>query len=502
MRRSELILFILVFGVATFFVQWTGAEQRSFLALTLSLHNERSLRIDRYAELTPDKAFYNGHYYTDKAPGLSFMGLPVYAAAAMLQPLDRRGLWIGYPVYLLSAALAAFPGALMALMVRRLIRRMRGSDVEATLVAATLALGTLALPFSTMLFSHQMAAFIGFAAFFILTMGQSRRLSRAQRFLGAGGLAGIATVVEYPMVLIAAALAVYALVISGRRGFALYMAGGLPAAVALMLYNTTTFGHPLALSYLYETNLWAQIHQQGVLGIGLPQWSTFLEVILGPRGLFTLSPVLLLSLYGLGAAIRDRGTRREGILAMILVGAYILITAGYRVPPTSVWVPGPRFLIPVLPFLALPLWYALRRWPALYLLTMAVSIALMLTVTAANPQVPPEVANPLLETWLPGLLDRSSLVRTLPSLRYGISRRLSLALLLLFMALGVATWGVTWLASHQRRPVWQRISLALTVIMMLLWLLVAFPIDIWAPTRLPRTLDAPVAQLLWLGGRL
>ena len=39
-----------------------------------------TLRIDDYVDNTVDYAKFEGHYYSDKAPGAAFLGIPVYAA--------------------------------------------------------------------------------------------------------------------------------------------------------------------------------------------------------------------------------------------------------------------------------------------------------------------------------------------------------------------------------------------------------------------------------------
>src|SRR5438034_8210027 len=48
--------------------------------LIFSIIQDQSVRIDRFAPLTIDKAFFDGSYYSDKAPGLSLTALPFVAA--------------------------------------------------------------------------------------------------------------------------------------------------------------------------------------------------------------------------------------------------------------------------------------------------------------------------------------------------------------------------------------------------------------------------------------
>ena len=511
MNRKEAVLLLFLLLCFTFFVQWSGAEQRSFFGLILALHNDHTLRVDNYADMTPDKALYNGHYYSDKAPGLSFLGLPVYAVANAMQNLSRPGLFLPYSIYMVSAFVVSLPSALLALLILRFLRRLGISEAHALAVTLVMALGTLALPFSTLFFSHQTAAFFVFAAFYALFTARSATAaggrSQPSRLLFiAGLLAGASVLVEYPLAIMAGLLLFYALTcVKDKRQALYYVLGGLPMALLLMLYNYAAFEHPLRFSYFYEVNTWAQVHQQGFLGLGAPRLSTLVTVLIGARGLFTLSPVLALALYGLWRMTRDKQWRAEGLLFAASFGVYLLMISGYKVPPTDIWTPGPRFLVPILPFLAAPLAFSLRRWLWLFVPLSATSVAIMLLVTAANPQVPPEVTNPLFQYWLPGFLDRSQLVKTLPVLRFGISRGLGVLLLAGAWGMALAFSAAIWLA--RRRPRRQSALLTCFVVAMLVtYFALAFPIDLRRPFDVPASLTGPkdpsASALFGAGGDL
>jgi hypothetical protein len=54
-----------------------GWPDVSRFGLTQSIALHGSLRIDRYNAQTQDKSLYRGHWYSDKAPGISFLALPL-----------------------------------------------------------------------------------------------------------------------------------------------------------------------------------------------------------------------------------------------------------------------------------------------------------------------------------------------------------------------------------------------------------------------------------------
>src|SRR3970040_1888806 len=77
--RTELILFfVLVFITYSYFPHSASANCRTRFDLVRAIVEQGTFRIDSYHENTIDKAIYKGHYYTDTAPGASFLAVPVY----------------------------------------------------------------------------------------------------------------------------------------------------------------------------------------------------------------------------------------------------------------------------------------------------------------------------------------------------------------------------------------------------------------------------------------
>src|SRR5277367_602135 len=81
--RALLILTVTFFSYA-YFYEGAGWNQNSRFDMVRAIVEKGTLRIDEFQQNTEDKAFANGHYYSDKAPGLSLMAVPAARAGRVL----------------------------------------------------------------------------------------------------------------------------------------------------------------------------------------------------------------------------------------------------------------------------------------------------------------------------------------------------------------------------------------------------------------------------------
>lgn len=379
--------------------------------------------IDRWHWETKDKAWVDGHFYSVKAPGLAIASLPVYvaldAAGAERTAADAvrnvRGVehqrWrpyaeppygeagysvaraarvndrieLGTPiVWALTLIGAVAPAALMLALVRSLGERLEPGF--GTAAAVTVGLATIVMTFASEYFSHAIAATLGFAAF--ATLYRERRGPPRTALVGAAGLlAGLAVVFEYPLALLGAILFIYALP-GSRRGAgraAAYAAGAVLGAAPVLAFNYWAFDSPLQFAYADAVSVQGPtghavlgLNDGGVFGISAPRPDAALDLLLSGRGLLTITPVVAMGIAGALALRRRHPAEANVILAVAAV--YFLYNAGYWLPFGG-GTPGPRFLIPTLPFLALGLAAAWRRWPA-HTLALAVPSALFMLAAA------------------------------------------------------------------------------------------------------------------------
>lgn len=384
-------------------VQKAGCTQTSQLALTRALA-AGTARIDRWQQSTCDKAWFDHHYYSVKAPGLAAVALPPYLALRSAHILPGHDTTLVWLLGLLTVVPAAL---LLAWATGRVAERVQPGS--GTLTAVTLGVATLALPFGTLWFGHVPAAALAFAAFMVLLEAPTRK--RAARAAFAGILAGAAVLFEYPVALLAACLLVYSVARHGPRAGASFLVGTTPAAFALFAYNTWAFGSPTHFSYadavIVTGNTGHDVigaNDSGFFGITWPSLGALTELLLSPRGLVTLTPICVLGTVGV-LLLRRRATA-EAILAGVSVIIFLAYNAGYTLSfggPFGGDSPGPRFLIAVLPFLLFPIGAAARLLPGATATLLAGSAAAMTLASATGPMVGAHETH----TWLAGLRDGS-----------------------------------------------------------------------------------------------
>jgi hypothetical protein len=297
-------------------------------------------------------------------------------------------------------------GVLAAYFLRRALLDLGTPRRFASLLTVAYALGTPAFPFSTVLFSHEVAAALLIALFCSMNRARPRPPSVA-RAMTLGLLTSAAFVCEYPTAIALAILWLWFLATAARRTLvrtlALAAAGAAVPLAGHAAYDVATFGRALDLPYAHVIE---PVFTAGGLRLGNVSASSVAGIFVSPfRGLFFFSPVLALSFAGFGFWLRSGESRDVALVAAGVLGASGLFVASFYYWDGGMSV-GPRHLVPVLPFLVLPLGYVVRQgraWSGLTVTLAAVSVVFMFACTAVRVELPGNERNPLYDFVAPAL---------------------------------------------------------------------------------------------------
>ncbi len=419
-------------GIAWGFVMHSmGWAQLAHFAQVRALADGQA-NIDRWHWQTKDKAWTNGHFYSVKAPGLPLLSLPEYMA------LDAAGAWSVSTDAAQNASHAAHPrwtppgrsypyvmqygfdphrairvetqvedetpmvwaltllGAVVPAILLLLLVRWAGDRIQpgyGTAAAVTLGLGTILMTFAAEYFSHVASAALGFAAFAILFRereGPPRLLLVAAAGLGAG----LAVTFEYPLGLLGVILFIYALSRPAPRlpRALVYGAAAVIGAIPALAFNWWALGSPLDFAYSSAVAIQGLsghaalgLNDPGFFGIGVPRPSAALDLLVASRGILTLTPVLAVALVGT-VLMRQTERRAEANVVLAVAAVFFIYNSGYWLPFGG-GTPGPRFLIPAMPFLALGWAVSYKRLPSLTLAMAIPSFLLMLVGSMTFPLI-------------------------------------------------------------------------------------------------------------------
>ena len=409
-----------LFLTYAFFYQAGGWNQNSRFDLIRAVVDKHTLRIDDYRANTGDWARVDGHYYSDKAPGLALVSVPPVAAARTalnvvdIDPRSPEALTIlSYFATLLGAAA---PTALTAFGIYWLAWRLGAKSAGATFAAVAFGLATPMWAYATLFWGHALTAALLFGGFAAAVCLRDRGSERRDVLLG--GLVGVAvgwaTVSEFtsvlPAVLIVGLTAkhVWDRAVAIRVRILAAVAGGtIACGIVLLFYNVATFGSPFAIGYSHVVQFPEQGH--GIFGVGVPDLGVLREILFGTyRGLLFFAPVVIVAPIGLYLIATTRERLATVLVAGLIPVYYLLINAGYAYWQGGATY-GPRLLAPALPFLCLPLaalWTRVRvpfRMALVALVLWGAALALMAQSTTV--EVPETYTSPVSQLLWPSFRD-------------------------------------------------------------------------------------------------
>ena len=358
-KREWIVLGLILLGTMPL-VSVIGAQDSSRIALTDSIVRRGEVNIDPYWQLTIDRAFKSGHWYSDKAPGrvaASSSRQSRSHAQSMRSPSrvaahNRSGCASGR-----SGAFALWGGGIAFIVLAFLLGRVAEGLVEGTgaVTAAVFGVGTMAGSLGPTVFGHLPDALALFAAYIVAT-----RARRPRDWIWVGLLAGIGVLVRVPGGARRARPADLRRAAADAGPCCAAAAGGIPAVLVLGWLRLVRVRCALAaLVPLHRQHVHARSSKQDLFGVGIPTPRGIWTLLIDGHGLLLVSPVLAIAAAGLYVFWRRQ--RLEAAVAVAIAAVFLVYTAGYFLPNGGTS-PGPRFATAAIPFILLGLPFAFVRW--------------------------------------------------------------------------------------------------------------------------------------------
>jgi hypothetical protein len=380
--RERAGLFVLTFVAYAYFFGGGGWNQNANFDLTRAIVERHTFAIDAYAHNTGDVSVHGGHIYANKAPGLSLIAAIPYAILYTIEP-DAASLSL-FNMFLCTVAVCATSGAFLIVLIFLYTRSLP--------LAITFGFGTYIWAYSTVFFAHVPTALFLFLAF---AMRHKPWLAGA-----AGGKAVLCNYAALPALIVIVIL----MIVERPRDVPRVVAAGAPFALFLLAYQMICFGAPLRTAVQATTG---NFRTGGAfLGVfGLPKLDVVIAILLSRyRGLFFLSPVLVLALAGAVIMIRRRVMLRELATVAGVFAAFVMVNASFNGWHGGSGI-GPRYILPVVPFLAVPMMFAIGRMRAMWIALAAISIVFNFAVVAVNPTPSRIIGDPIFRYTFPLLVS-------------------------------------------------------------------------------------------------
>jgi hypothetical protein len=389
-KLDKVIVFLIVFIFYGFFIKHGDWNINSRLGLVKAVVEEQRLTIDSFHTddfATEDKAFVNGHYYSDKAIGTSVLGVIIYWPIHTL-----TGNITSYSLFvmLITVLAIALPSALLAPIIYSMAIQTTENRWAALGITLSICLGTALFPYAGSFYGHSLAAAAAFGAFFLWMQAHRSGLITSGQIFLSGILISFMVITEYPTAVIAVILIGYVIYIAWTQKIfwtwkflVPFAIGGLIPLAMLLTYNTVCFGSPLTTGYSHESlEQFQDSVNSGFMAFEFPSLRTLFYLTLHPaQGILVQSPILLAALGGVFFVIRNKSMRAELTTAGLIILSFLLMFSG-----VGLWWGGDafssRYLIPVLPFFSIFLIFLPKKFQPVVFMLGAVSFAQMLIASA------------------------------------------------------------------------------------------------------------------------
>ena len=310
-------------------------------------------------KLAGDRFSYNGRMLAAKQPGQFVWGAVPYLVLYQVgfSYTDDFEFVATFNAWCSSSLAVALISGILFWLVTQVWRLPR---TWGYMIALCVGFGSTLTAYSGVPHHDVLAACCLCAALLALELSRTRKASSRWKYLGvAGGFLGLTVFCSMLPALLVAILFIYGLATNRIADWIHLLAGTLIGLLPLFIYNGYYFSSPLIQANIagnYSDTFFSFRAEQI-----LERLNTYLGW--GKISLLKYSPVTLLGLIGLFALPTELKRIRYLVLTLLCVHLFYLCNIG----TTGHSQVGPRYLLPLIPFLSLGLcgWFGVSRFRAI-----------------------------------------------------------------------------------------------------------------------------------------
>ncbi|MEM5881560.1 MAG: hypothetical protein QXR71_03175 [Candidatus Aenigmatarchaeota archaeon] len=388
-NKKEFKLFATFFIFYCFFVFWLGWKEQSHFALIRAIVDEGRFEINSYYNQTGDRSYYKGNFYSDKEPGLSFLGVSIYSiwkfvyfnlfsryfveknlgtSEFIVTYVGERkvpiidfvdpGFFVLSSMILMIVFTSSLFSSLLLVILFRISRFFTKNMKYRVFLTFISGFCTLIFPYSLVFFEHSVATFFLFLTFYLLLKAKRENLNDYKYFILAGLSLGLSITLSAPTFIVVFIYIFYILSLKKQKIFYFVIAifiGVLP----FLLYNYIVFENPVTLPrYFLDPEIWSKIG--GIHGLKKPNFFVAFKLLFDPyKGLLFYYPIFVFSFIGLFYMYKKFKT--ETILILLIFFVFLIFNSSWWAWWGGVSF-GPRHLTPLTPFLMLPITFVFENF--------------------------------------------------------------------------------------------------------------------------------------------
>jgi hypothetical protein len=367
-QKNKWLIYIAIFFLvnillSSYFLDiWPTPNCVSRALPVLAFSKDKTLKIDRYADLSPDKSKVENHFYSDKAPLPTLLTIPLYELIKWCGFDKVSGdtgrkypIYIGYrlgvydwrdyiipeviPVLIVGGLVfGSLPFVLIIMMSFVALHKIK-PNISPVLMAMLAWYGSFIFVFSGTFFNHVFAGFLLLLSFILL---------KKNNYFLSGLVLGFGFLTEYTVIVAAPFWFICVWMKEKKKHSPLIFAAGiLPSVLFIAIYNWLITGFPWKMLNAYHAcNEYQGLHHH--YGFSLPSlkavWGLSFS---GWMGLFNFTPVLYcIAFYIILALIKNKKLLfplETACLAVFGIVFFLVISSFFTW--WGGWSYGPRYLI-------------------------------------------------------------------------------------------------------------------------------------------------------------